>query len=356
MSMSVAIWLTAATITNSSKHDRSYNRTATFFLLTMAGNLGAVLATDLVTFFSFSTLMGYGFYGLLIQGGDADIRRVGRLYLIILIVADLLLFEALLLAASTTENLRYEAVRQTMAEASYSQFYLWMVLVGFALKAGIWPIHLWLSAAFKSASSSTVLLLVGVPVAMGLLGMLRWLPAGEQIFYVSGMILQVLGVTAMLYAILKIFRLAPVRLLPGWITVAVTGLFIASLGMGLAHPTVWRQYDYLSHPVVASLGIFLAALTLFSSRIKDTQQHPGFTLQQREDLGLWAKQWIAVIQQWAKKKLHGLQHLWRVSWLKAVMQYQRILNWQKPSSFVDGWSTRITLFVLLGLALVWFAG
>ena len=326
---------------------------APFFLLTMAGNLGAVLAADLVGFFCFSTIMGYGFYGLLIQGGNDAVRRAARLYIIFLVEPTWRLFEALLLAASTTENLRFEAVRQAMAA---SQFYFWVGFAGFVLKSGIWPAQLWLSAVFKSAPLSKTVLLGGVPIAMGLLGIVRCLPLGEQVFDVSGTVILVLGVVAMLYAVLRFFTLASVKLLPAWACVAVTGLFTAALGMGLAYPDLWRQYQSLAYPFIASLGIFLVLLSFVAGRLQDTRQQPGFVLPRVKALGLRAGRWIAVIQRRAKDGFLGLQSLWHASWLQVVKRYQRIiLDWQKSGFLVGGWSARIIMFVLLGLALAWLA-
>jgi len=106
LAMSVVLWI-AATFLQAPSGQAGDNRYTSFFLLTMAGNLGAILAIDMVSFFTFSTLMGYGFYGLLVIDGDAAERRAGRVYLGFLILADLLLFEALLIAATTSEDLGF---------------------------------------------------------------------------------------------------------------------------------------------------------------------------------------------------------------------------------------------------------
>jgi len=356
LAMSATIWFAAAAITKPSKHDFANQRTTTFFLLTLAGNLGAVLATDLVGFFCFATLMGYGFYGLLVQGGDEVARRAGCRYLIVLIVADLLLFEALLLAAFATENLRFEAVHEAMAGASSSSFYLWMVFIGFALKAGVWPAHLWLTTAFNSAPRSTALLLGGVPVAMGLLGAVRWLPLGEHAFGVSALIIQGVGVAAMLYAILRFFTHVSVKSLPAWTAVALTGLFIVALGGGLAHPALWRQYEFIAYPFIALVAIFLATLTFIIGRMQGAHQFPVVASQRVEMMSRWVNGWTEGRHQWANDRLLGLQSLWRVSWLKAARQYQRILGGQKLRDLTNGWDVKITLFVLLGLAIAWLAG
>ena len=145
-------------------------------------------------------------------------------------------------------------------------------------------------------------------------------------------------------------------MLPAWGAVAVKGLFTAALGTGLAFPEVWSQYKYLAHPFIASLGIFLAALTFAISRSQDTCQRPAFASRRAEVLSLWAGNWIGAIQRWAKDRLLELQSVWRGSWLKVVEQHQRILGWQEPAILAGGWSAAITMFVLLGLVLAWLVG
>ncbi|MEN8176326.1 MAG: proton-conducting transporter membrane subunit, partial [Pseudomonadota bacterium] len=151
LAMSVVLWAAAATLLHAPTGQPADDCLTTCFLLTLAGNLGAILATELVGFFAFSTLMGYGFFGLLVAGGDEAPRRAGRVYLVFLILADLALFEALLIAAATTEDLGFEAVRHAVARSPSLGLYLSMVLVGYALKAGVWPLHFWLPPAFRSA-------------------------------------------------------------------------------------------------------------------------------------------------------------------------------------------------------------
>ncbi len=352
--MTVAIWFTAATLSKPSMRDHG-NHATPFFFLTLTGNLGAILATDLISFFSFATLMGYSFYGLLIQDSNDEVRRAGRLYIIFLVVADLLLFEALLLAAFTTEDLRYEAVREAMAGASSLQFYLWMVLIGFALKAGVWPAHLWLLATYRSVQRSTALLLMGVPVAMGLLGAVRWLPLGEFDIQGTSEVIQIMGIVAFLYAAQKLIRRPALKILPAWITIAVTGMFIAALGAGLAHPAIWRQYEYLSYPFIAFMGILLATLTFFTSRLQDSPQSINLPSPRMAAFHLWVARCFNTLQRWTKESLFGFQSYWSSTWLKTLKQIQRMLDWQKPEGFVGEWSARITLFVLVGLALAWLA-
>ena len=59
--MSVVIWTAAMALLPANGNHAADNRFTVFFLLTMAGNLGAIVATDVVVFFSFWALKGYAF-------------------------------------------------------------------------------------------------------------------------------------------------------------------------------------------------------------------------------------------------------------------------------------------------------
>jgi len=241
LAMSVVLWAVAASLLHAPAGQAADNRLTVFFLLAMAVHLGAILATDVVGFFVTSSLLGYGFYGLLVTGGDAAARRAGCVYLGFMIVADLILFEALLIAAANTGDLDFEAVRHAMAQSPASGWYVSMVLAGFALKAGIWPLHFWLPLTFHSARPAVALLLGGVPVAMALLGMVRWLPLGE-------ITLPDLGVGIQW------------RTLLAYAGMVVTSLFVTILGSGLEGSLTGYAIQGAAHLFILYLGITLAAL------------------------------------------------------------------------------------------------
>lgn len=353
--MFAVIWFTAASIVKSSQPEPTQRHVNTFFLLTLAGNLGVVLSADLVSFFSFATLMGYSFYGLMLRGSDAEIRRAGRRYLVFLIVADLALFEALLLAAATTNNLQFMNVQQAMAGSAAAHVYVWMILVGFACKAGLWPAHVWLSAAFKSASQLTRVLLGGVPVAMAMIGAIRWLPIGVHSFYVVGTVIQILSVVAMGYALFKLFRVMPITMLPAWSAIAATGLFALLIGTGLAHPVIWGEYAYLAYPYITVMAMMLMLLTWFSGWLLQTGRTPTLTEQPVSALPVWTQEWRIAIRQWARQGWLVLAPLASGVWLKTAQHIVSSRVFPKSVGFAGGWRFAITLFVLLVLLLAWLA-
>jgi multicomponent K+:H+ antiporter subunit D len=260
LAMAVVLWAAAAILLHGSGGQAVDNRLTVFFLLTMAGNLGAVMATDVAGFFAFSSLMGYGFYGLLVAGGDETARRVGRVYLGFMIVADLVLFEALLIAAANTWDLEFEAVHYGIVQSPISDWYVSMVLAGFALKAGAWPLHFWLPLALRSSRPAVALLLGGVPVAMALLGMLRWLPLGEISFPDLGLGIQIVGLIAAIFATLAGLMQSNPRALLAYAVVVATALFVTILGAGIERPAIGSAIQGEAHLFILYLGLTLAAL------------------------------------------------------------------------------------------------
>ena len=355
----VVIWFAAATISSPSKEKVSSNYSTTLYLLTLTGSLGVLLTTDLVGFFSFSTLMGYGFYGLLIQDGSKSLQRAGRVYLYILIVADIALFEALLLVAFTTEHFQFEMARQTMSAISSSPVYLYMVVIGFALKTATWPFYFWLTAAFNSGSRAIALLLIAGPITMSILGLLRWLPMRDDI-YILGIVMQLLGAAAILHSTLKIFTLnvfkqSMNRFNPAWLIIFFTGLVSLALGTALQNPALWQQYSYIVYPSISVFSLSLVLLILTTVKARNEPESVNNTPILIINIFHKLKKWLLTTQQLASDlKLRTLT-LWDKSGSFAIKQYQHISSVQKIKLFVADWKINITLFLILGLVLTLLA-
>ncbi len=354
LAMAVVLWAAAATLLRAPANQPESNHLTTFFLLTLAGSLGAILATDLVGFFTFSTLMGYGFYGLLVNGGEMAAQRAGRIYLALLILADLALFEALLIVAAVTDDLSFGAVHQAVAPSVSLNLYLSMVLVGFALKAGIWPLHFWLLPAFRSARPAAALLLGGVPIATGLLGAVRWLPLGEISSPGLGLALQWLGVGAMLHAIVAGRMQGQLKMLPAYAAIFATGLFITALGAGLADSAAGSRYGDLAYLFIVSLGFGLAVLTVGIGWLAARSPDAVAPAKRAGDPAPWFERWPGAVVRWGAQMGSDTLPRLRASWLATAGRLWQIRAWQ---SALDGgerslqrWAFAITLLLLLGVA------
>jgi len=357
--MSVVIWTAAATLQQTTGDHAVDNRSTVFFLLTMAGNLGAIVATDMVGFFSFSALMGYGFYGLLVGAGDETARRAGRIYISFMIVADLLLFEVLFIVAAASSEMEYEAVRHALSTSPSAGLYVSLALAGFALKAGIWPFHSWLPLAFRSARRSVAVLIGGVPIAMGLLGMMRWLPLGEINLPGMGLIVQLLGMAAILYAIVAGVKRAQLKLLPAYAAMIATGFFSIALGAGLADPAAWNQYGNISYFYIVSLGFGIVVVVAAICLLQTDRHAPATITKQADDSSLWIERFAGAVVRWEEELGYEILPRLRSSWQAIVGSLLQIRVWRKAVDSAEyslqRWILAITLFLLLGVATVFLA-
>ena len=355
LAMSVVIWTAAATLLQPIDSQAADNRRTVFFLLAMAGNLGLIVATDVVGFFSFSALMGYGFYGLLVAGGDETARRTGRIYLGFMIVADLLLFEALLIVAATTSDMGFEAVRHTIAQSHASGLYVSLVFAGFALKTGIWPLHSWLPLAFRSAPPAVALLVGGVPIAMGLLGMVRWLPLGEITLPGLGLIIQLLGVAAILYAIVAGAKRVQMKLLPAYAAIIATGSFSIALGAVLADSSAWNHYGKLSYLFIVSLGFGIVVVVVAICWLQTNRHTPAVLAKQADDSSLWFERWAGAAVCWSGEMGFDTLPRLQASWLVLAGRLLQTHAWQRTfdasERSLQCWILAITLFLLLGIVM-----
>ncbi len=351
LAMAVLVWGASASLLPAARGRPADERFTSCFLLTLAGSLGMMLATGLVGFFTFSVLMGYGFYALLLADGGARRRRAAGVYLVLLILADLALFEALLIAAATSGELGFAASRQAMAQSPSSTLYLSMVLAGFAAKAGLWPLYFWLPPAFASARPAPALLLGAAPVAMALLGLVRWLPLGDAALPGAGLVVQGLGVLTLSYAVLAGVKRGRPKCLPAWGTLFATGLFAIALGTGLGDPAAWHRYGDWAGLFIAAVGLGAALLVVAGGGLRQDAAEG-----RADDSPAWFERWpAAVVRRAARLGVDTLPR-WRAAWQTWLMRLWRPRAWQRAldgsERFLQRWAVAVTLCVLLGMAVV----
>lgn len=74
--------------------------TASVWLLALFGNLGVVLAGDIVTLYATFAVLSFAAYPLVVHERTASARRAGRIYLVMTLVGEALLLAGLMLAVS----------------------------------------------------------------------------------------------------------------------------------------------------------------------------------------------------------------------------------------------------------------
>jgi formate hydrogenlyase subunit 3/multisubunit Na+/H+ antiporter MnhD subunit len=327
----------------------------TLLLLALSGNLGVILSTELIGFFSFSTLMGYAYFGLLLENGNEHVKSFAQRYLVLLISADLLLFEALLLASFSTENLQFGFVQHVMSKAESANFYLLLVLCGFALKSGIWPAQFWLQAQYQSSLPANRLLVSLIPLSIAMLGAIRWLPLGEQAAAESGMLLQVAGTMTLLYALFRLYAPFNLPRVSGWISVASISLLCIALGSAFSDPLIWCEYANASTSLIAVTLLLLMLLSLAGAR------QPSISTT-TTSLTQSASSWKNQLRTFSVGRLRLLSNrrsllfnVWLIHTHQLLSSAGKTLQFIHHLHIFNGWTGRMLLLVLIGLGFAWLS-
>ena len=257
--LSAWLWLLAAWFAGRHLADDPRPRQFFLFLLAaMAGNFGLIVAQDLVSFNACFTLMSLSAYGLVIHRRDPAALRAGRIYLMLVLVGEVAIFIGLIGLAFAAGGL----LGLTPAGAAATPFSAFFLL-GFAIKAGLPPLHFWLPLAHPAAPIPASSVLSGAMIKAGLLGWLRFLPPGEGTLPEWGLILLLLGFFAAFYgAAVGLTRHEPKTVL-AWSSISQMGLITVGLGLGLAVPAAYPEtlaavQVYAVHHGLAKAALFLA--------------------------------------------------------------------------------------------------
>ncbi len=237
-------------------------RLTTWSLLLLGGQIGAILADDAVSFFAFSSLVGYAFLGLLFGGEESILERAGRRYVVQLVVADLILFEALVIAAFDASGQRLTFPLGAGFEPAGNGIWPYLATLAFLLRAGCWPFHAGLALACRTSRSWVILLLWGGPVTAGLLGVLNWLPIGSFSLVPLGWMLVSLGSGGLVFASASAFGQAQAGSVGRFALFAVSGLFLLGVGGGLIDAAIRDGLEDLLPYLMSGFGLLLAVMTL----------------------------------------------------------------------------------------------
>jgi len=236
-------------------------RGALFMLLAIAGTIALALAGDALIFFAASTLLGYSLYGL-IAPVSAPACPPCRVFLALLVVSDLVLFELLLVLAHEAGESAFSALRHTLLLAEYPGTLLALLLAGFGIKFGLLGFHLWLAPIFVIAPRHVRPLLIGFIFCAGLLGVLRLVPLGVVHWPDAGLLLQWLALFMLLYAVAAGVMQARFRAALAYGVMALSALFVWLLGGVLTHPALWSALFGATHAALILPGMALATLLL----------------------------------------------------------------------------------------------
>ncbi len=237
-------------------------RFAAWWLLTLAGSLGVFITADLVSFYLVFAMVSLAAYGLVVDDGTPRARRAGGVYVSLAVLGEaFLLMGFVLLAAATPGSslLIHDAVAALPA-SPWRGSTLLLLILGFGLKVGLVPGHVWMPLAYSAAPAPAAAVLSGAAVKAGVIGLIRFLPFGAALPDWGGA-LAAAGLVSAFYGVAVGITQANPKTVLAYSSVSQMGLITAVLGMGLAGGNAGAVLGaslYAAHHILVKGALFLA--------------------------------------------------------------------------------------------------
>lgn len=246
------------------------------------------------------------FFLITLQRSRVEVRKAGWLYLGASHAGTLCLFAFFAGVAAETGSWELGGLAERVELAPW----FWLALVGFGLKAGLFPLHIWLPASHANAPSHVSAILSGVAIKMGIYGLVRassWIPAPSG----AGWVVAVLGAVSAVLGVAFALGQHDLKRLLAYHSVENIGIILVGLGFAMlarsAGEAAWGQMALggaLLH--VWNHGIFKALLFFGAGSVL----HATGTREMSRLGGLWrAMPWTAGLFALGAAAISGLPPL-----------------------------------------------
>ncbi len=248
-----------------SHHAENRGRYSLFNLLTLGATLGVFYSDDLYTTFIFFEIMSVTSFVMVAHEETTGAMKAAYTYLAVAVIGGMTTLMGLFLLYKQLGTFAFDALAaaKTASGANLTAS-SWLIVVGFAAKAGLYPLHIWLPKAHPVAPAPASALLSGILTKSGVFGLIvvcSRLMAGDAAF---GNLLMIFAcVTMFLGALLALFSVDLKRTLAcssmsqiGFITVGLaTMVLLGEHGSFAAYGSVMHMAN---HSLI-KLVLFMAA-------------------------------------------------------------------------------------------------
>src|SRR5437660_11053002 len=225
-----------------------------WLLLVVAGCYGVFLSADLFLFFAFYELVIVPKYFLIAVFGSTN-KEYGAMKLTLYsFFGGMLVFIGILSAYVTAGSLDLNQLSQFQFSPQLQSWAFPVLFLGFAVLAGIWPLHTWAPTGHAAAPTAGSMLLAGIVMKLGSYGGLRvamnLFPQGFQIWSKWIAVLAVIGI---LYAAAVALRQSDLKFVIGYSSVSHMGFVLVGLATANALGVSGAVLQMFSHGVIAAL-------------------------------------------------------------------------------------------------------
>src|SRR6056297_3324382 len=260
LGMTAALWAVAGLAAQPMAGKPHATMFSGFWCLVLAGNLGVFMALDVATFYVAFAAVSLASWFLIVHDRSEKALHAARVYIVIALMGEVALLVGLIIGAHTAQSMAIDEIRMAFGDKPLNTVAIALLVIGFGIKAGLVPLHVWLPLAHPAAPVPGSAVLSGAIVKAGLFGLLLFLPDGA-----FGLTLMTLGLTGAFGAALWGLTQANPKAVLAYSTISQMGLMVMFIGVGGAAremaPFYALHHGFAKGALFLLVGVMLAAGT-----------------------------------------------------------------------------------------------
>ncbi|WP_099187690.1 complex I subunit 5 family protein [Tepidibacter mesophilus] len=154
------------------KHNHR-NRYYAFFMITLSSTVGIFVSENILNLFTFFEIMAFTSYMLVIHDNDVYSHKAGRIYLGMSIASGMITLMGILLLFDYTNTLNISEISSVIDSIGSIKYTIgFSLMIGFAVKACMFPLHIWLPKVYPAAPTPATAVLSGILAKAGVYGIM----------------------------------------------------------------------------------------------------------------------------------------------------------------------------------------
>lgn len=251
-----------------------------WLLLVVAGSYGVFLSADLFLFFVFYELVIVPKFFLILIWGSTN-KEYGAMKLTLYsFFGGALVFIGILAAYVAGGSLDLQQLARFQFTPQLQSWAFPILFLGFAVLAGIWPLHTWAPTGHVAAPTAGSMLLAGIVMKLGGYGALRvalnLFPQGFQMWRDWIAIIAVIGI---IYAAAVALRQRDLKFVIGYSSVSHMGFVLLGQASANALGLGGAVLQMFSHGVIGALLFAIAGRMIYPrTHTRDLEELAGMNL------------------------------------------------------------------------------
>ncbi len=225
------------------QHEERRNRYFTYCLAVLGANMGVVLAGDLVSLYLFFEALGLLAYWLVVHTQTPEALKASTKYLWMTVIGGFALVAGIFIVFGIGSTGVIGPIPFAEEQTTLAWVAAGLMIVGFGVKAGIVPVHIWLPDAHPVAPSPASALLSGIMIKAGAYGIFRVVTAlfrppvmeevAEELWHFTtqlGFVVIWIGIATMFIGVVLALLQENAKRMLAYHSVSQMGFIIAGIG------------------------------------------------------------------------------------------------------------------------------